>query len=132
MKNFSRKNFTLFPFVAALPFFLVSCTGMEKIAGGIARKNLSGNGTFISNSVGINANTKIPELKTTFISGDMASVLAGTNAISFREESSSSIWNAESVTEKRFLSITLTDKGDAASVIRELAEVLKTLPGTKN
>lgn len=128
-KTFYRKC-TLLP-LAFLMFFLVSCTGLEKLAEGVAKKNLSGNGTFISNRIGIDTDTKIPELKTTFISGDMASVVAGTNAVTFREESSSSIWNARCVTKKRFLSITLTKKENTSAVLKELAEVLKTFPETQ-
>ena len=104
---------------------LTACNSLDKIAEGIAKKNLSGNGTFVTSHIGLDPENKIPELKTTFISGDMASVLAGTNAVSFREESSSSIWNAESVTRKRFLSITLTDKSDVAVVIKSVAEALR-------
>lgn len=122
-----KKHFEKIPVsllaAAALPFLLSSCTGLEKIAEGIREKNLSGNGTFISSHLGLNENTKIPEIKTTFISGDMASVRAGTNAVSYRQERSSSIWNAESITEKRFLSITLSEKEDVSKVIRSLEKI---------
>ena len=70
--------------------------------------------------------TKIPELRTVFISGDIATVKAGTNQVSYREESSASIWNASSVTKKRFLAITLTDAGDVPAAIRAVAEVFNT------
>lgn len=98
----------------------------ETIAQGITTKNLSGNGTVIDSHVGINADNKIPELRTVFISGDIATVKAGTNAVSYREESSASVWNASSVTKKRFLSITLTDAGNVPAAIRAVAEVFKT------
>ena len=101
----------------------------EKIAEGLTTKNTSGNGTVIESHVGINTDTKIPELKTLFISGDIATVKAGTNAVSYREESSASVWNASSVTKKRFLAITLTDKGDVPNAIRAVAEVFKTAEG---
>ena len=116
---------------AAFGVLLASCTGLERIAEGIKEKNLSGNGTFISSHLGLNENTKIPEIKTTFISGDMASVRSGTNAISYRQESSSSIWNAESITEKRFLSITLSEKEDTAKVIRSLEKIFTDFSGKK-
>ena len=108
---------------------LTACNSLDKIAEGIANKNLSGNGTFVTSHIGLDTENKIPEIKTTFISGDMASVLAGTNAVSFREESSSSIWNAESVTRKRFLSITLTDTSDVSAVIQTIADVLRNAKG---
>lgn len=108
---------------------LTACNSLDKIAAGIAKKNLSGNGTFVTSHIGLDTENKIPEIKTTFISGDMASVLAGTNAVSFREESTSSIWNAESVTRKRFLSITLTDKSDVSAVIQAIADVLRNAKG---
>lgn len=108
---------------------LTACNSLDKIAEGIAKKNLSGNGTFVTSHIGLDPENKIPELKTTFISGDMASVLAGTNAVSFREESTSSIWNAQSVTRKRFLSITLTDTSDVSAVIQAIADVLRNAKG---
>jgi len=105
---------------------IVSGCATEKIAEGLATKNTSGNGTVIESHIGINTDTKIPELKTLFISGDIATVKAGTNAVSYREESSASVWNASSVTKKRFLAITLTDAGDVPAAIRAVAEVFKT------
>ena len=109
-------------------FGLVLLTGCatEKIAESLATKNTSGNGTVIKSHVGINTDTKIPELKTLFISGDIATVKAGTNAVSYREESSASVWNASSVTKKRFLAITLTDAGDVPGAIRAVAAVFQT------
>lgn len=111
---------------AALPFLLASCsTGVEKFTENLSGKNLTGNGTFISSRMGLNETTGIPEWKTLFISGDVASTRSGTNAVSYREESSSSIWNAKSVTKKRFLSITLTNKEDVAKAITAAGEILK-------
>ena len=109
----------------------VSGCATEKIAEGLATKNTSGNGTVIESHVGINTDTKIPELKTLFISGDIATVKAGTNAVSYREESSASVWNASSVTKKRFLAITLTDAGDVPAAIKAVAEVFKTAEAAK-
>ena len=105
---------------------IVSGCATEKIAEGLATKNTSGNGTVIESHIGINTDTKIPELKTLFISGDIATVKAGTNQISYREESSASVWNASSVTKKRFLAITVTDAGDVPAAIKAVAEVFKT------
>ena len=105
--------------------FTAGCA-TETIAQGITTKNLSGNGTVIDSHVGINTDTKIPELRTVFISGDIATVKAGTNQVSYREESSASVWNASSVTKKRFLAITLTDAGDVPAAIKAVAEVFKT------
>jgi len=114
--------------LSVLPVLSVILTGCatEKIAEGLTTKNTSGNGTVIESHIGINTDTKIPELKTLFISGDIATVKAGTNAVSYREESSASVWNASSVTKKRFLAITLTDAGDVPAAIKAVAEVFKT------
>ena len=111
---------------AVCSIFLLSGCATETIAQGITTKNLSGNGTVIDSHVGINMDNKIPELRTVFISGDIATVKAGTNAVSYREESSASVWNASSVTKKRFLAITLTDAGDVPAAIKAVAEVFKT------
>lgn len=116
----------LFAIPALAGLILVSGCATETIAQGITTKNVSGNGTVIESHVGINTDTKIPELKTLFISGDIATVKAGTNQISYREESSSSVWNASSVTKKRFLAITVTDAGDVPAAIKAVAEVFKT------
>ena len=118
-----RKLFII-PVLAGL--VLVAGCATETIAQGITTKNLSGNGTVIDSHVGINADNKIPELRTLFISGDVATVKAGTNAVSYREESTASVWNASSVTKKRFLVITLTDAGDVPVAIKVVAAVFKT------
>ena len=98
----------------------------EKIAEGLVTKNVSGDGLGIDSHIGINADNKIPEIRTLFISGDFDTVKAGTNAVSYREESSASVWNASSITKKRFLRITLTDNGDVEAAIKAVAEVFKT------
>ena len=105
---------------------LTGCKTPETIAAGLTTKNTSGNGTVVDSHIGIDPETKIPALKTVFISGDFATVKAGTNQVSYREESSASIWNASSVTKKRFLAITLNDAGDVPGAIRAVAEVFKT------
>ena len=110
--------------LSVLSVFLSGCA-TETIAQGITTKNLSGNGTVIDSHVGLNMDNKIPELRTVFISGDIATVKSGTNAVSYREESSASVWNASSVTKKRFLAITLTDAGDVPAAIKAVAEVFK-------
>lgn len=118
-----RKLFII-PALAGL--VLITGCATETIAQGITTKNLSGNGTVIDSHVGINTDNKIPELRTLFISGDVATVKAGTNAVSYREESSASVWNASSVTKKRFLAITLTDAGDVPAAIKAVAAVFQT------
>ena len=114
-----------FAVMATAALLLAGCA-TETLAQGITTKNTSGNGTVIESHIGLNTETKIPELKTLFVSGDIATVKAGTNAISYREESSASVWNAQSVTKKRFLAITLTDTGDIPNAIKAVAEVFKT------
>jgi hypothetical protein len=103
---------------------LCGCATTEKIADGIAVKNVSGNGTFVKSAVGINTETKIPEISTIFVSGDYSSSKSGTNSVTYREEATASIWNAKSITKKRFLSITLTDDGKVERAIRAVADVL--------
>ena len=125
-----RREFKIGAKVSALALLaavLLSGCVSGKIAEGITTKNVSGNGTVIDSHVGLNLDSKIPELRTVFISGDIATVKAGTNAVSYREESSASVWNASSVTKKRFLAITLTDAGDVPAAIRAVAEVFKTV-----
>jgi len=104
---------------------LLTGCATEKLAEGITTKNVSGNGTVVDAHIGINADNKVPEIRSIFVSGDFATVKSGTNAVSYREESSASVWNASSVTKKRFLSITLTDAGDIPAAIKAVAEVFK-------
>ena len=111
---------------AVLVLTLTGCAATETIAQGITAKNISGNGTVVDTHIGLNTESKIPEIRTLFVDGDIATVKAGTNAISYREESSASVWNASSITKKRFLSITLTDAGDVPAAIRAVSEVFKT------
>ena len=113
----------LFGLLAVL--FLAGCATTEKIADGIAVKNISGNGTFAKNSIGLNPETKIPEISSTFVSGDYSSAKSGTNSILYRSESTGSIWNAKVLTKKQFVSITLVDTGDVGDVIRAVSEVLR-------
>lgn len=110
---------------AVLAAAMPACTTAEKIAEGIAVKNVSGNGMFVKSSVGIDPDSKIPGLHTTFVSGDLATAKSGTNSVTYREESSASVWNAKSVTKKRFLSITLVDDGRVAEAILSVADVLR-------
>lgn len=132
MSQVTAESTTMQKVMAAICFLglligLTMCAGCatEKLAEGITTKNLSGNGTVIDSHVGLNMDNKIPELRTVFISGDIATVKSGTNAVSYREESSASVWNASSITKKRFLSITLTDAGDVPAAIKAVAEVFK-------
>lgn len=116
-----------------LGLLLLMMTGCasEKIAEGLSVKNTSGNGLVVDSHIGVNTETKIPELRTLFISGDIATVKAGTNSVSYREESSASVWNASSVTKKRFLAITLTDQGDIPATIKAVADVFNSATATK-
>lgn len=112
-------------FIATLvTVMLCSCATTEKLAEGISVKNISGNGTFAKNSIGLNPETKIPEISTIFVSGDYSSAKSGTNSVTYREESNASIWNAKSITKKRFLSITLVDEGKVEKAIKAVADVL--------
>ena len=115
---------------AAFAGILLSGCATEKIAEGLSVKNTSGNGLVVDSHIGINTETKVPELRTLFISGDIATVKAGTNSVSYREESSASVWNASSVTKKRFLAITLTDVGDVPATIKAVADVLSRETGS--
>ena len=109
---------------------LLSGCATEKIAEGLSVKNTSGNGLVVDSHIGINTETRIPEFRTMFISGDIATVKAGTNSVSYREESSASVWNASSITKKRFLAITLTGNGDIPATIKAVADVLTRNTGT--
>ena len=114
----------IIPAVAGLAL-LTGCAATEKWAEGIAVKNVSGNGTFIKSSIGIDPDNKIPGVHTTFVSGDLATTKAGSNSVTYREEVSASTWNAKAITRKRFLSITLTEDGKVEEAIRAVSDVLK-------
>lgn len=118
------KKIKLF-FEALAAAMLCSCATAEKLADGIAVKNISGNGTFIKSAVGLNTETKIPEIATTFVSGDYSSARSGSNSVTYREEISASTFNAKAITRKRFLAITLVDAGSVSDAIRAVSDVLK-------
>ena len=124
-----KKRFAVMTAVSLAGILFSGCA-TEKIAEGLSVKNTSGNGLVVDSHIGINTETKVPELRTLFISGDIATVKAGTNSVSYREESSASVWNASSVTKKRFLAITLTDGGDVPATIKAVADVLSRETGT--
>jgi len=124
MKKISKLS--VLSVLSVMSVILTGCKATETLAAGITTKNVSGNGTVVDSRIGIDPDTKIPALKTVFVSGDFATVKAGTNQVSYREESSSSVWNASSITKKRFLAITLTDTGDVPAAIKAVAEVFKT------
>lgn len=124
-----KKRFAVMAAVSFAGILFPGCA-TEKIAEGLSVKNTSGNGLVVDSHVGINTETKVPELRTLFISGDIATVKAGTNSVSYREESSASVWNASSITKKRFLAITLTDGGDIPATIKAVADVLSRETGS--
>lgn len=124
-----EKRFAAMAAVTLAGILLSGCA-TEKIAEGLSVKNTSGNGLVVDSHIGVNTETKVPELRTLFISGDIATVKAGTNSVSYREESSASVWNASSVTKKRFLAITLTDVGDVPATIKAVADVLSRETGS--
>ena len=109
--------------VAAL--ILTGCSTTEKLAEGIATKNINGNGTFFKSSVGINAETKTPEISSIIVNGDYSSAKSGTNSILYRSERTGSIWNASVTTEKMFVSITLENGSNVGDVIRAVSDVLR-------
>jgi len=118
----SRIRSFLATLVAAM---LCSCATTEKLAEGISVKNISGNGTFAKSAIGLNTETKIPEISTTFVSGDYSSARSGSNSVTYREEISASTFNAKAVTRKRFLAITLVDAGSVPDAIHAVADVLQ-------
>ena len=114
-----------FLFLAAV--VLTGCATAEKIAEGVSMKDISGNGTFMKSAVGLNTETKIPEVSTIFVSGDYSSARSGSNSVTYREEVAASIWNAKSITRKRFLAITLTDEGSVPDAIKAVSDVLRSV-----
>lgn len=112
-------------FSALVAAMLCSCATAEKLADGIATKNISGNGTFFKSAIGINPDTKIPEISSTIVNGDYASAKSGTNSILYRSERTGSIWNARVTTEKKLVSITLENGSNVGDVIRAVSDVLR-------
>jgi len=112
-------------FEALAAAMLCSCATAEKLAEGIAVKDISGNGTFVKSAIGLNTETKVPEISTIFVSGDYSSARSGSNSVTYREEISASTFNAKAVTRKRFLAITLVDAGSVPDAIHAVADVLR-------
>ena len=112
-------------FEALAAAMLCSCATAEKLAEGISVKDISGNGTFAKSAIGLNTETKVPEISTIFVSGDYSSARSGSNSVTYREEISASTFNAKAITRKRFLAITLVDGGSVPDAIRAVSDVLR-------
>ena len=111
--------------VALLVMLTLSGCVSDTIAKGLTTKNVSADGAVVDTHIGLDLDSKMPEIRSLFISGDFDTVKADTNAIHYRETSSASVWNAKSITRKRFLSITLKDTADVPATLGTVIELLK-------
>ena len=99
MKHYKRICMYLLVMITGLLFS--GCTAMNNVTEGIKQKSISGSGTFIYSTAGLDAQTQTPELTNLFVWGDYTSVCAGDEVFRLEEIEDCSIFNPESKTKKR-------------------------------
>lgn len=77
------------------------CTTAETIAAGITEKSITGSGSLTHSKVGIDPETKTPELETLIVSGDYSSIRKGETLIRIEEFEDASIFNSSARSRRR-------------------------------
>jgi coenzyme F420-reducing hydrogenase gamma subunit len=93
------------------------CTALNNVTEGIKSKSISGSGTFMYSTVGLDKQTQTPELTSLFVWGDYTSVCAGDEIFRLEETEDSSLFNAEATTKKRKVFFASGDKARMDKVI---------------
>ena len=107
-------------FIVAACLLAVStagCTATNTLAQGMSAKSISGSGTVIYSTVGLDPATQTPELKNLFVWGDYTSVANGDEIFRLEDTEDASIFNAEAVTKKRKIFFASSDKKRMDKVI---------------
>ncbi len=101
------------------------CAAAEKVAESLAGKNVAGSGFLSIQKIGVDPETRIPEMKSTVISGDFQTIKAGSNYFNYREEESGAWYNAENRTRRQSLTITAGDNADLAELLQYALKTLQ-------
>ena len=101
------------------------CATSEQLAKNLGSKDVSGSGFVTKTKIGIDTDTMTPTIDTLFVSGNFKTIKANTNFIDLIQEQSASVFNAQAITTKKHLTVTLSDKQDVAEVLKMLIELQK-------
>lgn len=117
--------------LAALGFSLLIALGLtgcasEQIAKNLEGKSVIGDGFVAVSKISVTdpeTGSITPEIKTVIVSGKMQTILKNSNLLTYSRNSSSSVFNASSVTTSENLTISLPPGGDMEKTVKALDEI---------
>lgn len=112
-------------FSALVVLSLTGCAS-EQIAKNLEGKTVIGDGFVAVSKISVTdpENGSItPEIKTVIVSGKMQTILKNSNLLTYSRNSSSSVFNASSVTTSENLTISLPPGGDMEKTVKALDEI---------
>lgn len=103
-----------------LSILLCGCSVTDTALKNLKNKNLVGNGLVINSTIsgdGING------LRTLIVSGEIQSVVADSNMLSYSKKETSSIFNSNSKTTQESLTITSKDPKELFNIVNKITEL---------
>lgn len=105
-----------------LSILLCGCSVTDTALKNLKNKNLVGNGLVINSTIsgdGING------LRTLIVSGEIQSVVADSNMLSYNKKETSSIFNSNSKTIQESLTITSKDPKEISNTLSKIIDLKK-------
>lgn len=105
-----------------LSILLCGCSTAETALKNLKNKNFVGNGLVINSTIsgdGING------LRTLIVSGEIQSVVADSNMVSYTKKETSSIFNSNSKTTQESLTITSKDPKEISNTLSKIIDLKK-------
>lgn len=112
-------------FSALMVLSLTGCAS-EQIAKNLEGKTVIGDGFVAVSKISVTdpeTGSVTPEIKTVIVSGKMQTILKNSNLLTYSRNSSSSVFNASSVTTSENLTISLPPGGDMEKTVKALDEI---------
>lgn len=112
-------------FSALMVLSLTGCAS-EQIAKNLEGKTVIGDGFVAVSKISVTdpeTGSITPEIKTVIVSGKMQTILKNSNLLTYSRNSSSSVFNASSVTTSENLTISLPPGGDMEKTVKALDEI---------
>lgn len=129
MKIYTKEKTAIILAVYAFALlFVPGLTGCasEQIAKNLEGKTVIGDGFVAVSKISVTdpeTGSITPEIKTVIVSGKMQTILKNSNLLTYSRNSSSSVFNASSVTTSENLTISLPPGGDMEKTVRALDEI---------
>jgi hypothetical protein len=101
-----------------LAFLFAGCQATNTLAAGVSEKSISGSGTFVYSSVGLDAVTQTPELTTLFVWGDYTSIVPGDEVFRYEETRDASIFNSNASSYRKKVFFATGDKSRMDAIIK--------------